>query len=71
MTTIPNHYRVLGVRRAASGDEIKQAYRRHAFANHADRNQGDREAEARCRAAQAAYEVLRDPEQRDRSTTPG
>jgi curved DNA-binding protein CbpA len=59
-----NYYTVLGVPRDASDDDIKQAYRRGAFADHPDRNPGDREAEARFHACRDAYEVLADPARR-------
>lgn len=59
-----NYYTVLGVPRDASDDDIKQAYRRGAFADHPDRNRGDREAEARFHACRDAYEVLADPVRR-------
>lgn len=64
MKTLQNHYAALGVPRDASDDDIKQAYRRGAFADHPDRNPGDREAEARFHACRDAYEVLADPARR-------
>ncbi len=62
--TTENLYVVLGVPRDASDDDIKQAYRRGVFADHPDRNPGDREAEARFHACRDAYEVLADPTRR-------
>ena len=59
-----DHYRILGVSRKATPEEVKSAYRREALRWHPDRNFGDREAEERFKAASAAYEVLRDPEKR-------
>ncbi|HUF55282.1 MAG TPA: DnaJ C-terminal domain-containing protein [Thermohalobaculum sp.] len=59
-------YAALGVAKAASAAEIKKAYRKIAKESHPDLNPGDRKAEARFKAAQAAYDLLKDPEQRAR-----
>src|SRR5262249_2839131 len=48
----------------ASPDQIKKAYRGLARKNHPDVNPGDKKAEARFKEAQAAYDVLSDPEKR-------
>ena len=61
-----DYYVILEVSRAASGDEIKQAYRTLAMRYHPDRNPGDPEAEARFKEAAEAYAVLSDPEKRAR-----
>jgi molecular chaperone DnaJ len=61
-----DYYEVLGVERGASAEEIKKAYRRLAMQYHPDRNPGDKEAEASFKEATEAYEVLRDPENRQR-----
>jgi molecular chaperone DnaJ len=61
-----DYYEVLGVTRSASGDEIKKAYRQMALKNHPDKNPGDSEAEKRFKEAAEAYEVLGDPEKRQR-----
>jgi DnaJ-class molecular chaperone len=59
-------YQTLGVSRTASPDEIRKAFRKIAKANHPDLNPGDTAAEARFKAANAAHELLSDPEKRAR-----
>src|SRR5712692_9132765 len=61
-----DYYEVLGVGKDAGPEEIKRAYRRLAMQYHPDRNVGDGEAEARFKEAAEAYEVLRDPDKRQR-----
>jgi molecular chaperone DnaJ len=58
-----DYYRVLGVPRDASTEEIKRAFRRLAMKYHPDRNRSP-EAEARFKEINEAYEVLSDPEKR-------
>jgi molecular chaperone DnaJ len=59
-----DYYDTLGVRRDASDEEIKKAYRKLVFEFHPDRNPDDKEAEAKIREINAAYEVIGDPETR-------
>ncbi|MDZ7359580.1 MAG: molecular chaperone DnaJ [candidate division KSB1 bacterium] len=61
-----DYYEILGVRRDASEEEIKKAYRKLAMQYHPDRNAGDKTAEERFKEAAEAYEVLRDRDKRDR-----
>lgn len=59
-----DYYEVLGVKKDASEDEIKKAYRRVAIKYHPDRNPGDKEAEEKFKEAAEAYDVLHDPQKR-------
>ena len=57
-------YEVLGVKKGASDDEIKKAYRRLAMKYHPDRNAGDKEAEKHFKELNEANEVLSDPQKK-------
>ena len=59
-----DYYEVLSVTKAASGDEIKKAYRKVAMQFHPDRNPGDKSAEDKFKEAAEAYEVLSDAEKK-------
>ena len=61
-----DYYEVLGVDKNASAEDIKRAYRKKAIQYHPDKNQGDKEAEEKFKEAAEAYEVLSDPQKRQR-----
>ncbi len=61
-----DYYEVLGVDKTASIDEIKKAYRKLAIKYHPDKNPGDKEAEERFKEAAEAYDVLSNPDKRQR-----
>ena len=59
-----NLYDTLGVKRDASDDEIRKAYRKLAKKHHPDVNPGNKSAEDKFKSVSAAYEVLSDPKKR-------
>jgi len=61
-----DYYDILGVSRSASADEIKKAYRKLAIKYHPDKNPGDKEAEEMFKEAAEAYEILSNPEKKQR-----
>ena len=62
-------YKLLGVSREASQDEIRKAHRKLAREYHPDANRGDHSAEERFKDIQQAYEVLSDPQKRQEHDT--
>lgn len=59
-----DYYKVLGVDKRASPEDIRKAYRRMAKTYHPDVNHADAQADARFKSINEAYEVLRDPDKR-------
>jgi DnaJ-class molecular chaperone len=66
-----DYYKVLGVERKASQDDIKKAFRKLARKHHPDVNPGDKKAEERFKEINEAYEVLSDPDKRQKYDTLG
>ena len=66
MAAEQDYYKILGVERNASADDIKKAYRKFAMKYHPDRNPGDKNAEEMFKKGSEAYEVLSDPAKRQR-----
>ena len=58
-------YKILGINRGASSDEIQKAYRKAARTHHPDLNPDDESAKERFQEVQSAYEVLNDPQKRE------
>ncbi|GHV26585.1 molecular chaperone DnaJ [Clostridia bacterium] len=61
-----DYYEILGAHKGASESEIKSAYRKQAKQYHPDLHPGDKEAEDRFREINEAYEVLSDPQKKER-----
>jgi molecular chaperone DnaJ len=73
MAARPDYYKILGVGKNASDEEIKKAYRKLARKYHPDQNHGDKQAEERFKEISQAHDVLSDKEKRkayDRGTGP-
>lgn len=59
-----DYYKLLGVEKNVSAEELKKAYRTLAMKYHPDRNPGDKKAEEKFREVSEAYEVLKDEQKR-------
>jgi len=65
MNQVKDYYKILGLPSTASGQEIKQSFRRLAQRYHPDKNDNSQMAAAHFREIQEAYKVLSDPKQRE------
>lgn len=61
-----DYYEILGISKNASEDEIKKAYRKLAIKYHPDKNPDDKTSEDKFKEAAEAYEILSNPEKRQR-----
>lgn len=61
-----DYYEILGITKSASESDVKSAYRKLAMMYHPDKNPDNKEAEEKFKEATEAYEVLSDPQKKDR-----
>ncbi|MDH3952150.1 MAG: DnaJ domain-containing protein, partial [Deltaproteobacteria bacterium] len=59
-----DYYKILGVSKDVSDEDLKKAYRKLAMKYHPDQNQGDKKAEESFKEVNEAYAVLSDKEKR-------
>lgn len=61
-----DYYEVLSLKKGASEDEIKKAFRKMAMKYHPDKNPGDKKAEEKFKEINEAYSVLSDPDKKSK-----
>ena len=59
-----DYYKILGVEKNASADDIKKAFRKLAHEHHPDKNKGNADAEKKFKEASEAYSTLSDAQKR-------
>ena len=65
-----DYYKILGVEKTATAEEIKKAYRKVALKHHPDKNDGNKESEEKFKEAAEAYETLGDEDKRKKYDLP-
>ena len=66
-----DYYKILGVSKDSSQDEIKKAYRKQAMKYHPDKNPGDSASESKFKEISEAYDVLSNPQKKKEHDNPG
>ncbi|MCX6055856.1 MAG: DnaJ domain-containing protein [Chloroflexi bacterium] len=66
MMDYKDYYKILGLERNVAQDSIKKSYRKLAMKYHPDQNRGNKQAEEKFKEINEAYEVLSDPQKRQR-----
>ena len=64
MTTKQDYYKILGVSKDASADDLKKSYRNLAMKYHPDRNPNNPDAEKKFKEINQAYDTLKDEQKR-------
>ena len=68
--TTKDYYKILGVEKSSSQEEIKKAYRKKALKHHPDKNSGNKEQEDKFKEINEAYEILSDEKKRQQYDSP-
>jgi len=66
-----DYYKILGVKKDATTKEIKKAFKKSAIKYHPDKNKGNKSAEQKFQKINEAYQVLSDPDKRQKYDTLG
>ena len=66
-----DYYKILGISRDSSQEEIKKAYRSQAMKYHPDKNPGDSASESKFKEISEAYDVLSNPQKKNEHDNPG
>ena len=66
-----DYYKILGISRDSSQEEIKKAYRSQAMKYHPDKNPGDSASESKFKEISEAYDILSNPQKKNEHDNPG